>query len=90
MENEKSEREQSEKDLIDETADKVVAMLGNHRPIRIIRRSQILSAVLGAIGFALFIDGIIKLFADWPAAISLLAGLILLLVTGLLIKNLNR
>lgn len=75
---------------VDQVAEKVVELLGKHPPIRRIRNSQLLSAVVGAIGFGLFIDGIGKLFVDFSGWTSLILGFVLMVVTGLLIKNLNR
>ena len=76
--------------LVDEVAQKVVELLGKHPPIRRIRNSQILSALIGAIGFALFIDGIVKLFANFSGWTSLIVGFLLMAVTGLLLRNLYR
>mgnify|MGYP001560940870 CR=1 FL=1 len=76
--------------LVDEIAEKVVEFLGKNKPIRRIRNSQILSALIGAVGFALFIDGIVKLFANFSGWVSLAVGFVLMAVTGLLLRNLYR
>lgn len=86
MENEQKDN----KELIDQITEKFVEVLGRNRPIRELRKSQIASAVLGAVGFALFIDGVIKIFSDFPALASLTLGFLLMLTTGLLLKNLYR
>lgn len=76
--------------LVDEIADKVVEFLGKQKSIRRIRSSQILSALIGAVGFALFIDGIVKLIANFSGWVSLIVGFLLMAVTGLLLRNLYR
>jgi len=47
--------------LADETAVKVVKLLGKSPPVRRIRNSQLLSLLLGAAGFSLFTTGLGKL-----------------------------
>ena len=84
------ENKKEEKEIIDKTTEKVLEVLGNSRPVKKIRRSQILTAIIGAVGFALFIDGISKFFVNFSAYSSLLIGFILMLTTGLLVKNLDR
>lgn len=76
--------------FVDETAEKVAKIIGNNRPVQSIRKSQVLSALLGAIGFALFIDGVLKLFANFPAWGSFLLGFLMMSATGVLLKNLAR
>ena len=76
--------------FVDDAAERVEKLIANSTPVRTIRKSQVLSAILGAIGFALFIDGILKLFVTFPAWASLLLGLLMMAATGLLIKNLER
>ncbi len=76
--------------FVDETTEKVSDFISNTRPVRAIRKSHVLSAILGAAGFALFIDGILKLFAAFPSWTSLLLGFLMMSATGLLIKNLGR
>lgn len=81
---------QEERELIDKTTERVLDTIGKTKPVKHIRRSQILSAIAGAIGFALFIDGVLKLFENFSAWSSLLLGLVLMLATGLFLQNLNR
>lgn len=76
--------------FIDKVAEKVVELLGKNPPIGRIRSSQLLSALIGAIGFSLFIDGIGKLFVNFSGWTLLILGFVLMVVTGLLIQNLNR
>ncbi len=76
--------------FVDKATDHVTNIIGNTAPVRAIRKSHVLSAVLGAVGFALFIDGILKLFATFPAWGSLLLGFLMMCATGLLLKNLGR
>ena len=87
--NDKDHETGSEK-LVDEIVDKVVEFLGKQKSIRRIRNSQILSALIGAVGFALFIDGIVKIFANFSGWVSLIIGFILMAITGLLLRNLYR
>ena len=79
-----------QKELVDHITDKVVKIVGENQPVKRVRKSQILSALIGAIGFALFVDGIIKLSTDIPSWLSIILGFALMAVTGLLIHNLNR
>jgi len=76
--------------LVDDVAEKVVELLGKNPPVRRIRKSQILSALVGAIGFALFMDGITKLFVNIAGWTSLIIGSVLMAITGLLLRNLYR
>jgi len=76
--------------LADKTAEKVVELLGKSPPVRKIRNSQLLSLILGAVGFALFTIGVGKLFADLSGWASLSTGLVMMAVTGALLKNLSR
>ena len=76
--------------LADETAEKVVELLGKSPPVRRIRNSQLLSLLLGAAGFSLFTIGVGKLFADLNGWASLVIGLVMMAITGALLKNLER
>lgn len=80
----------NQKELVDRIAEKVSDTLGRNIPLKRIRRSQILTAFLGAVGFALFTDGIIKLFANFSSTFSLVTGIVLMVATGLLVQNLSR
>ena len=76
--------------LADETAVKVVKLLGKSPPVRRIRNSQLLSLLLGAAGFSLFTTGLGKLFVDLNGWASAVIGLVLMAITGALLKNLSR
>lgn len=76
--------------LADKTAEKVVELLGRTPPVRKIRNSQLLSLILGAMGFSLFTIGVGKLFADLSGWTSLGTGLVMMAITGALLKNLER
>ena len=78
--------------LTEETAQKLMGFLERSEPVRRLRGSQIASAVLGSIGFALFIVGVERVAADIPvisnAYGSMAVGVILLVATGLLLRKL--
>ena len=79
-------------DLTEETAQRLVGLLERSQPVRLIRGSTIVSAILGTMGFALFVVGIEKAAEDIPvisnAYGSIGVGLGLLAVTGLLLRRL--
>ncbi len=77
-------------ELVDKIANKVVDVFGENPPVRRLRKSQVLSAFIGAVGFALFVDGVIKLVVDIPGWLAIAIGLALMALTGLLLHNLNR
>ena len=77
--------------LTEESAQKLLAFLERSEPVRRLRASQIASALLGTIGFALFIFGVERAAEDLPIVSnpygSIAAGLVLLLATGLLLRK---
>jgi hypothetical protein len=79
-------------DLSEETAQRLVRLLEHSQPLRLLRGSTIASAVLGTMGFALFVVGIEKAAEDIPVISnpygSIGVGLALLAATGLLIRRL--
>jgi hypothetical protein len=84
------------RELSEETARRLVDALdrtGAMAPIRRIRGNQILSAIIGAVGLALFIVGVENAAADIPIVSnrygSIVAGLILLAITGALLTRLR-
>jgi hypothetical protein len=77
-------------ELVDRVANRVTGLMGANPPVRRLRKSQVLSAIVGAVGFALFIDGVLKLAIDIPTWTSLTVGLALMAATGTLLHNLNR
>ena len=76
--------------LVDEIAERVVELLGKAKPIKRIRSSQLISALLGAVGFALFTLGLDKLFEQYSPWTLIISGFILMLASGLLLRNLWR
>jgi hypothetical protein len=84
------------RELSEETARRLVDALdrtGAMAPIRRIRGNQVASAILGAIGLALFIVGVENAAADIPvlsnAYASIIVGLLLLAITGALLTRLR-
>lgn len=75
--------------LADETAEKIVELLGKTPGIGGIRKSHILSGMVGAAGVALFIVGVEKIFVDLPGITSLILGLSLMFLAGFLFKNIQ-
>ena len=78
--------------LTEETAQRLIKLVEGSAPIRRLRASQLASGFLGAVGFALFIAGIENAAQDVPivsnAYGSIFVGIILLALTGLLLKQL--
>jgi hypothetical protein len=79
--------------LTEETAQKLLAFVESSAPVRRLRASQLLSALLGSVGFALFIVGVEQAAQDIPVVSdpygSIGVGLALLLATGLLLRKLG-
>jgi hypothetical protein len=79
--------------LSEETAQKLLAFLESTEPVKRLRASQVASAVLGTVGLALFIVGVERAASDLPflsnAYGSMAVGLVLLIVTGLLLRKLG-
>jgi hypothetical protein len=80
-------------ELTEETALRLLRTLEGSAPLRRLRGSQIASGILGAIGFALFVVGVERAAEDLPiisnAYGSIGIGLLLLAVTGLLLRKLT-
>jgi uncharacterized protein (DUF952 family) len=78
--------------MTEETAQKLLRFVENTEPVRRLRGSQIASALLGAVGFALFVVGVESAAQDFPIVDnpygSIGVGLLLLLATGLLLRKL--
>jgi uncharacterized protein (DUF952 family) len=78
--------------ITEETAQKLLRFIENTEPVRRLRTSQIASGLLGAVGFALFVVGVERAAQDLPvvdnAYGSIGVGLLLLVVTGLLLRKL--
>jgi hypothetical protein len=84
------------RELTEETARRLIDRLdrtGALSPIRRIRSSEIASAIVGAIGLALFIAGVENAAADVPVVSnawgSIAVGLVLLALTGALLTRLR-
>ena len=79
-------------DLTEETAQRLVHLLEVSQPVRLIRGSTLASAVLGTMGVALFIVGVERAAEDIPVVSnaygSIAVGLVLLALTGLLLRRL--
>ena len=79
------------KDLTEDTAEKLVRAIEGSHPVRVIRGSQIATAVVGTVGFALFLVGIENAVADIPIIENgwgaMVVGLVLLAVAGVLIRR---
>ena len=75
--------------IADEVAERVIQILGKTSPVRKIRNSHLLSALIGAAGLALFFVGIEKVFAALTGWTSIVIGLILLSVSGALLTKLK-
>ncbi len=80
----------SQDELIDKIANKVVVLVGKNLPVKRVRKSQLLSALVGAAGFALFVSGIESMFIFFPDWALVTMGFVLMTLTGLLLQNLNR
>ncbi len=76
--------------LADKTANKIVELLGKTAPVRKIRSSQIASAIIGISGFALVVDGVGKVFYFLPGWGSIILGILLLAISGALLKLLSK
>jgi hypothetical protein len=75
--------------MVDEIADRVVEAIGKPRPVQVIRNSQIISAIFGAAGLALFLVGVEKVFAALSGWTSILIGVVLLAISGALLAKLK-
>lgn len=78
--------------VTEDTAQRLISSIEASRPVRQLRSSQVLTGIVGAAGLALFLVGVEKAAADIPvlenAYGSIAVGLILLAITGLLIREL--
>jgi uncharacterized protein (DUF952 family) len=79
--------------LTEETAQKLLRFIENTEPMRRLRASQLLTGILGAIGFALFVVGVEQAAQDIPVVSnaygSIGVGILLLAATGLLLRRLS-
>jgi uncharacterized protein (DUF952 family) len=78
--------------MTEETAQKLLSFLERTEPVRWLRASQLVTGILGAIGFALFVVGVEQAAQDIPiiknAYGSIGVGVLLLFLTGLLFRKL--
>ena len=79
------------RDITEDTAQKLVRAIEGSHPVRAIRGSQVATAIVGTVGFALFLVGIENAAADIPIIENgwgaMLIGLILLAVAGVLTRR---
>src|SRR4051794_38300370 len=78
--------------LTEETAVRLIHAFEESQPIRRIRGSEVATAFLGAVGFALFLIGVERAAADIPLISnpygSIVVGLAILAAAGVLIRRL--
>jgi hypothetical protein len=78
--------------VTEETAQKLLTFLERSEPVKRLRGSQIASALLGTVGFSLFIFGVERAAEDLPIVSNpygaMGVGFLLLLATGLLLRKL--
>jgi hypothetical protein len=78
--------------LTEETARRLLHALEESQPLRRLRSSQVATALVGSIGFVLFIFGVERAAEDLPLVSSpygsIAVGLVLLAATGLLLTRL--
>ena len=74
----------------DTAAKKILDLTGKTKTVRRIRNSQILTAVFGTVGFAMFISGVDKLLTHIPPLTSLIVGIVLMVVAGVFIQKLTK
>jgi len=79
--------------LTEDTAQRLIRAFEQSQPVRRIRSSEIATAMFGAVGFALFFVGVERAAEDLPLISnpygSILAGIAVLLVAGVLIRRLS-
>ena len=79
------------RDITEETAEKLVRAIEGSHPVRAIRGSQVATAVVGTIGFALFLVGIENAAGDIPIIDNgwgaMVVGLVFLAAAGVLIRR---
>lgn len=74
----------------DALTNKILDLTGKTKTVRRIRNSQILTAIFGTIGFAMFISGMNQLLINIPPLISLVVGTGLMIVAGVFIQKLTK
>jgi len=76
--------------LADKATHKSIKYIGKTSPVKKIRRSKIISAIIGVTGFALIIDGVSKVFYFLPGWGAILLGLFLLVISGAMLRFLTK
>ena len=74
----------------DTAAQKILDLTEKTRAVRKIRNSQILTAIFGTIGFAMFISGMNQLLTSIPPLMSLVFGTVLMIIAGVFIQKLTK
>ena len=79
------------RDITEDTAQKLVRAIEGSHPVRTLRGSQVATAVVGTIGFGLFLVGMENAVADIPILENglgaMVVGIILLAAAGVLIRR---
>jgi hypothetical protein len=79
------------RNITEETAQKLINMVEACHPVRTLRGSQVATAVVGTVGFALFLVGVETAAADIPLIKNgwgaMAVGLVLLAAPGVLIRR---
>lgn len=75
--------------LADEITERIIDTIGRPAPVQKIRNSQVLSAIIGAAGLALFLVGVEKVFSFLSGSVSILFGIVLMAVSGVLLTKLK-
>jgi hypothetical protein len=79
------------RDITEETAQKLLKMIEGSHPVRTLRGSQVATAIVGTVGFALFLVGVETAAADIPLIKNgwgaMAVGLMLLAAAGVLIRR---
>jgi len=84
-----TESSKKQEELADRIAERLIDVLGKPKAIQKIRNSHIVSALIGAVGLALFFSGVEKVFGILSGGASVVVGLILLALSGALFSKLN-
>ncbi len=75
--------------IADITARKIIDLIGRPAPVKRIRNSQLASAILGAVGFALFMSGAGRILGDISPLTSIFLGILVMVIAGVLFQKLQ-
>lgn len=89
MEKEEEQATKNTEKIIDQVTQKVLDVVGKTYPGRKIRNSQVLSILVGFVGFAMFLDGMQKFFSDFPKLYLVIVGFLLMALAGVLLQKLS-